>query len=304
MAGKHLAVAVVGWVLLIAGAYWLTDLTLFKGPQAPVSNAHSDPAAAVQRSPTTPEPMATAHQPDRDETTSSPFDPPQALYSLRGTRVPPGLRTDKDGNLIQDSLLKLYFDYFLAAQHEVSREQLNTLVINNIHQHLTGKAAEQAQAVWKTYNDYLDDYDQLLGDFHKPSAAMQLSQQDLQNIKNFFDRREQLQQNTLPELYDDWFANANQYDRDMLNRYRKGMNSQKQHTPEPHNIAAITNRSPQYEKDKATLLATEGLDRQDKLQQLESLRKAHFPDRKTYIRQALRDLSALPEQELQHQEIQ
>ena len=223
----------------------------------------------------------------------------QVLPSLRDTQIPDGLHEDENGNLIADSGLQLLFDFFLLAQNDTDKEQLDQTVADWIRSGLSQSAADQALDLWQRYKAYQAA---LFSDSEANASALNsasLSLETVEHIASVLEQRSQLQQQWLPEVADNWFGNDNAYDAAMLEQLRR-------HTESPasaqHHYSSATEspikpswqqeRNPEYEQQLAQLRDTAaGIDTADKLALEAQLRQQYFSSHKAYIRQSLRDLS-------------
>lgn len=217
------------------------------------------------------------------------------MHSLRGAALPDGLRVDDSGALITDLQLKLLFDFLLAARHDVSAAQLETLLQARAGA-LPPPAAQQALLLWKNYRQYQTDVELLVWELKPETAPGTLTAEQLQAVETLFSRREQLQQDRLGELADSWFGEDNAYDRRMLARMQQSPSQAggtaaaaapdvpPQITTDPHLQAA-------YEQQRDQLRLQADLTPQEKTALLETLRRDYFPARQDQIRQSLRDLA-------------
>jgi len=287
------------WILLLTPAGLVSLLWLSAG--MPTPNQHAEMmgnARASSLSAPTPShnskhvktpPELRTHQPH-----AYPRDlPPPQLTSLRGARVPDGLRADADGNLVKDRELRLFFDFFLAASQDESAADMQQLVQQWIQVHLSPRAAAQAVDVWQRYQSYLDAFAQWQQTESLPATASQLTQQDLDRIAAAFQARQQLQQQWLPDVADSWFADDNTYDQNQLALTRAALASGGQHTGAAKTSAPAWQAAdnPEYQNQLAQIQQNPGLSTDDRQQLEDQLRHQYFPDRTAYIHQALRDLS-------------
>lgn len=226
--------------------------------------------------------------------------PPPVLSSLRGTRIPDGLLVDQNGNLIEDDNVRFVFDYFLAAQQDVSASTLEQLVLAHIEQTLDDPAAAQAKRLWHDYWAYLSDLDAALQTFDKPALVLAasdtlLSADQVDQLQAHFDLRVALQQQWLADVADAWFSTDNIYDQAMLSRYRAALSA-------PYPVAGKNNvdemkastsfaNNPDYERHRAAILQSNAMSESEKLHAIRQLRSDYFPDRQAYIRQSLEDLA-------------
>lgn len=219
----------------------------------------------------------------------------ERLHSLRGAALPDGLRVDDSGALITDLQLKLLFDFLLAARHDVSAAELQTLLQARARA-LPQPAAQQALLLWQNYRQYQADVELLVWELKPHAAPGTLSAEQLQTIATLFTRREQLQQDRLGDLADRWFGEDNAYDRRMLERMQS-LPSQVRATaaavaPDvPQQIATDPWLQAAYEQQRDQLRLQADLTPQEQSALLESLRRDYFPAPQEQIRQSLRDLA-------------
>ncbi|MEA3118675.1 MAG: hypothetical protein QOI13_1945, partial [Paraburkholderia sp.] len=91
----------------------------------------------------------------RQSAVPAPGEPPLPL-SLSGS-VAPRLPLDTRGRLAQTRAVRDFFDYFLAAQHEMSGAALDSMVQRAIASQLDGTAAQaDALDLWRRYSAYRD----------------------------------------------------------------------------------------------------------------------------------------------------
>jgi lipase chaperone LimK len=217
------------------------------------------------------------------------------MHSLRGAALPDGLRVDDSGALITDLQLKLLFDFLLAARHDVSAAELQTLLQARARA-LPQPAAQQALLLWQNYRQYQADVELLVWELKPDAAPDALSAEQLQTIATLFTRREQLQQDRLGDLADRWFGEDNAYDRRMLERMQS-LPSQARATaaavaPDvPQQIATDPWLQAAYEQQRDQLRLQADLTPQEQSALLESLRRDYFPAPQEQIRQSLRDLA-------------
>ncbi|HEX7816379.1 MAG TPA: hypothetical protein VF436_14725, partial [Dyella sp.] len=91
-----------------------------------------------------------------------PRDPSMAIPpSLANTDIPT-LSIDSGGHLAHTRQVRDFFDYYLAAQHQIAPLTLDLMVKNSIASQLGRKpAAIEAVDLWKRYRAYLDAVAQL-----------------------------------------------------------------------------------------------------------------------------------------------
>jgi Proteobacterial lipase chaperone protein len=91
----------------------------------------------------------------RQSAVPAPGEQPLPL-SLSGS-IAPRLPLDARGRLAQTRAVRDFFDYFLAAQHEMSAAALDTMVQREIASQLDGTAAQaEALDLWRRYSAYRD----------------------------------------------------------------------------------------------------------------------------------------------------
>lgn len=218
----------------------------------------------------------------------------QRLHSLRGAALPDGLRVDASGALITDLQLKLLFDFLLAARHDASAAELESL-LHALTQSLPEQAAQQAVALWQNYRQYQADMEWMVWELKPDAAPGSLTAEQLQAIEFLFIRRAQLQQDHLGELADSWFGEDNAYDHRMLARMRQPPSQAVATAAADLNTPQHTTTDPQlqaaYEQQRDQLRLQADLTPPEESALLESLRHDYFPARQDQIRQSLRDLA-------------
>ncbi len=91
-------------------------------------------------------------------------DPVLSATSLAGTTADGDLRTDDQGNLVVDSEVRRFIDYFLAARGELSDDALRGAAERAVMDRLPAPAAKQALELFDLYLRYLDEAPRVLGD--------------------------------------------------------------------------------------------------------------------------------------------
>ena len=215
------------------------------------------------------------------------------LHSLRGATLPAGLRVDDSGALITDLQLKLLFDFLLAARHDVSAAELETL-LRALAQSLPEDAAQQALQLWKNYRQYQLDQELLVWELKPSQQPGALSEADLQAVATLFERRQALQQARLGELADTWFGDDNAYDRRMLALAQAPAQSRAT-PPVPAlpvpDTGAAADLQLAYEQQRDQLRQGADLTQAEQASLEQSLRRDFFPRQQDYVRQSLRDLA-------------
>jgi lipase chaperone LimK len=150
-AGKTVRIAVamgtaLAAIAAVAGAVWLGG--------APSDTSHTVEAGAESLAGLADSAGASATQ-GRQSAVPAPGEPPLPL-SLSGS-MPPRLPLDTRGQLVQTRAVRDFFDYFLAAQHEMSAAALDTMVQREIASQLDGTAAQaEALDLWRGYCAFRD----------------------------------------------------------------------------------------------------------------------------------------------------
>ncbi len=211
------------------------------------------------------------------------------LHSLRGATLPDGLRVDDSGALITDLQLKLLFDFLLAARHDVSAAELETL-LRALAQSLPEDAAQQAMQLWKNYRQYQFDLELLVWELKPPPALDAFTDANLQAVATLFERRQALQQARLGELADTWFGDDNAYDRRMLALAQARATPPAPAPPLPASDDPAGLQTA-YEQQRDQLRHGADLTPQEHASLEQSLRRDFFPRQQDYVRQSLRDLA-------------
>jgi lipase chaperone LimK len=219
--------------------------------------------------------------------------PPQ-LTSLRGASVPDGLRVDANGRLIRDGNLQLLFDFFLAAQQDVGRDELHRIVTQWIHQRLNGEAAASAVDLWERYTGYQQALSENRGGGLPDTSKTELTQEFLDRFASVLQQQKELQQKWLPEVADNWFAEDNAHQQATLSDLKSHLANPDQATPKQSALPmpVVSHKAnPAYEQRRIQINQADGLTETERQTQQDQLRRQYFPKREDYIRQSLRDLS-------------
>jgi lipase chaperone LimK len=143
--------------------------------------------------------------------------------SLEGS-TPPRLPLDVHGRLAKTHAVREFFDYFLSAQHEVTREALEAMVRRQIATQLDGTEAERdALDIWQRYVTYRQALERL-APLVVPASAEKGPQADA--IEASLDTRASLATRTMGAEWSEAFFGADwRRDRRALRRLRVTMDS-------------------------------------------------------------------------------
>ncbi len=143
----QIAVAMGTAIAVVASTVWLG------GAQSEISHTGEAGAARVAGlADSAGAPVTQRRQSDAVPTSGE----PQLPLSLSGSMAP-RLPLDTRGQLAQTRAVRDFFDYFLAAQHELSAAALDTMVQGEIASQLDGTPAQaEALDLWRRYSAYRD----------------------------------------------------------------------------------------------------------------------------------------------------
>jgi lipase chaperone LimK len=136
---------------------------------------------------------------------------------LRGTAAP-GLPVNDQGQLEHKRGVRDFFDYFLTTQSVLNPVQLDALVRQQIKVQLDGKpAANQAEALWKSYCAYLEALTQLAAapGYSTPAiaaggAVVGITAADAASLQSFIEQRGALRRRFLSEWSAPFFGEEDQ----------------------------------------------------------------------------------------------
>lgn len=227
---------------------------------------------------------------------SLPNYPPVQFKSLRGAVVPDGLRSDENDKLVRDANLRLLFDFFLMAQQDVKSGEFEQIVENWIRGHANEKVAAEALDLWNRYREYQKNLADSANASPPDISSASLTPEFLDRFDAALEQRGQLQKKWLADVEESWFAEDNNYDAATLSRLRQHLESgegpaTEQTTDAPWQHA----NTPEYERQLSELRQKFNVSAQEQKAMEEQLRRQYFPDRQSYIRQSLRDLSRQPD---------
>ncbi|HWX10839.1 MAG TPA: lipase secretion chaperone [Trinickia sp.] len=143
----QIAVAMGTAIAALAGTVWLGG--------APSDTSHTGEAGGAARVAGLADSAGASVTQRRQSAVPAPGEQPLPL-SLSGSMAP-RLPLDARGRLAQTRAVRDFFDYFLAAQHEMSAAALDTMVQREIASQLDGTAAQaEALDLWRRYSAYRD----------------------------------------------------------------------------------------------------------------------------------------------------